>query len=77
MSRAKKSCLDKIMPSNGVYSDPSSLYPLCKGDLMTLHEIKKFQRREITVADGTVPWGFPLAEPSPAEPLSGAALKLL
>lgn len=40
---------------------------------MTLHEIKKFQRREITVADGTVPWGFPLAEPSPAEPLSGAA----
>lgn len=77
MSRAKKSSLDKIMPSNGVYSDPSSLYQLCKGDLMTLHEIKKFRRREITVADGTVPWGFPLAEPSPAEPLSGAALKLL
>ena len=31
----------------------------------------------MTVTESTVPWGFALAEPSPAEPLGGAALKLL
>lgn len=73
----KKSCLDKIMPNNGVYSYPSSLFPLCKGDLRTFHVVKKPQRREMTAAESTVLWGFTLAERSPAEPLSGAALKLL
>ena len=29
------------------------------------------------MARSTIPWGFALAEPSPAEPLGGAALKLL
>lgn len=65
------------MPNNGVYSDPSSLFLLCKGDLMTFHVVKKLQRREATAAESTVLWGFALAEPSPVEPLSGAALKLL
>lgn len=33
--QAKKSCLHKIMPNNVVFSDPSSLFSLCKGDFMT------------------------------------------
>lgn len=73
---AKNSCLDEIMPNNGVYSGPSSLFPLCKRDLMTLYVVKKLQRTGVTDREHC-PWGFAVAESSPAEPLGGGTLRLL